>query len=371
VILFASYMVLGASGLSSTCHNYSQQGTTYKHEQWSTKRGRQISRSSELYASVLGSDEEFNKNQSCPTCIDENNPRLAEIQSTIARTYSEEHPRYLLSSLRTLGKSATKDSARKSHAIVGSLSLISGMAHNFYLCNNGGWDAHISTTVIATQGLIHTVAALAGVSRIDFRNQQERARTTILAPAFGINAWLTYSSLTEWGAGAEAPFTMYGSPAQLFVISVLGVSVYQLTEVWRASSDQKQMKTGLWNSNPVVNVLLSFLSYQSILLLEAGLALGISLSVDHGTWETFALQHPKFINLIANLSVDTAFANNVSIFLGTLLKYKAMSNATCMYSLILLFNVAMSAVFIFPTAYAIDDGAAMDTFLSFLVGSIS
>ncbi|KAL7567042.1 hypothetical protein ACA910_002771 [Epithemia clementina (nom. ined.)] len=278
---------------------------------------------------------------------------------------------YLLQRWYVLLESASRNAHRRTHAVLGMASLFVGIWHNILLCSSpSGWATPISTDHILVLGILHTAAAVAGATRLNFRNTSEAARTAQFWPAGIINAWLAYTSLSEWALGDAALVSVYTAPAQVFSLIVMGTAIYQLEAAWKAATDPNQLKIGLWFDHPMVNCLGTFIAYQAITLGIPAVQLRTLWTASRGEWCDFMAMYPDFGQVIANVQLDTAFAINTGMFLATLLKFKAL-NRTGIFGISAVFNTYMSFAQFLPAAYSVGNGLAMEQWIQYLVGPSS
>ena len=76
---------------------------------------------------------------------------------------------YTGSRLNHMAKSAMVNPQRMVHSSMGLLSLLWGLQFSLALCTQG-WDIPHSTTTLACQGIVHTVTAALGATRLNFKN---------------------------------------------------------------------------------------------------------------------------------------------------------------------------------------------------------
>lgn len=275
------------------------------------------------------------------------------------------------SRLENMARSASLNPQRIFHASLGMVSLIGGLYFSLSLCMKG-FDLPHSSTFLALSGITHTATALVGCTRLDFGNQREACRTAQYWPVCFSNAWMTWASLTEWAQGPEAPLSMQSHCFCAFTAWNIWLVLYQLVELWKAGSDEKQLITGLWLRGSAQNMMANFFANQIVLLgiLIAQAATYAGAGGDLQIWNSFLSKYPEFGRLIANVQIDIAFATNFGLFLTTTVKYKAIPPMLA-FGFFYLLNVAVTFGLIVPVLHGIGGGAALNEWWAIATSLVS
>ena len=235
---------------------------------------------------------------------------------------------FLSGHLRTMKKHTTRmasasslNAVRFTHSALGFASLYLGGSHLAGALATG-FTAPMTKEYILLQGGFHTLAAIAGTLRINWK--VERPRMLNFASAVPFAAWCTYVSLSQFAA-ADGAWVDVWHPAFLTstaIFLLFNAYVGTLNYEWGPPTDRKQ---GLLFEQKWQNLLLYTLTSAIFLQAEGGAILAIAASGHAQEFKELLDVHPVMGNLIANAYIDTAFFNNYALFISTLYKYKVLS----------------------------------------------
>jgi len=221
----------------------------------------------------------------------------------------------------------TLDVYRISHSIIGLLSIGIGLYHMVeVLFWNSFTDTECTIGTILFCGFVHTTTGLFGVRRLNFNNKREAARNAMFWPAPIQSLWLSTVSLTEWGQGSDAVFSIWDSPyyTAFTVFNVL-LTFWQLSEVLTKTGNSSRTKDTIWFQQSSHNAVLVEFSYLLWMQLQMGTVLYMTHHVSMEDFQSYMDTYPKMQSLLSNLALNTAFFNNLAIFLATMLRYKLIS----------------------------------------------
>jgi len=225
---------------------------------------------------------------------------------------------------KKFAKAGAVDGKRIFHSLIGMASILIGLHHMFDIAIINSFADVVKLPTIIGTGMLHVLVGLFGIRRLNFKNKKEAARNAMFWPAPFQNAWLVAASLTEWGQGSNALFSLYNRPFAAFTFVNLAVTMWQFTEVFRNTGEGKTKDT-IWFKEPVKNAALVEFSYLIWMQLQMGALFYIKCVVKQHTFTGFMDFFPNMQYLLANLALNTAFFNNLAIFIATLLRYKVIS----------------------------------------------
>ena len=240
--------------------------------------------------------------------------------------------------IRNFFKAGTLDIPRISHSIVGLSSILVGLHHMFkVLLLSSFADVECTVRTILCTGCIHTFVGLLGVRRLHFKNKKEAARNAMFWPAPIQSLWLASVSLTEWGQGSGALISMGSSLFTGFTAFNVLLTFWQFSVILRKTgvresnsssntSSNSTKQDSIWFKKSAHNAILVEFSYLLWMQIQMGTALYIATSAPllHN-FSSFMDAFPKMQYLLSNLALNTAFFNNLAVFLATLIRYKLVS----------------------------------------------
>lgn len=230
----------------------------------------------------------------------------------------------LNSKIRKFVKAGRVDIYRIMHSSFGIASLLIGTSHLLNIAFIHNFSEPISQSRTIFTGSIHCICGLFGVRRLPLKNKKEAARNAMFWPAMLQNVWLFAASLTEWGQGSTALFSMFSKPFITVTMLGLGLTCWQLSVVWLKTGVGKT-KDSIWFQESWKNTLLAEFSYLIWIQIQMGASLYIANTVPHCDFSKFMTMFPVLHHLLANLALNTAYFNNLVVFLATLLRYKIIS----------------------------------------------
>ena len=260
--------------------------------------------------------------------------------------------------IRKLLKAGTLDIPRISHSIVGLSSILVGLHHMIeVLLLSSFTDAECKVSTIVCTGCIHTLAGLLGIRRLNFKSEKEAARNAMFWPAPIQSSWLATVSLTEWGQGSGAFISMGNAPFAAFTAFNVLLTFWQLSEILRKtgvrdnsnSNSISPKQDSIWFEKSAHNVILVELSYLLWMQLQMGTVLYIiaSSSCSVVEFSSFMDAFPNMQSLLSNLALNTAFFNNLAVFVATLVRYKLVSKPENQYDNVIVFSLPLlSSIFI-------------------------
>jgi len=222
-------------------------------------------------------------------------------------------------------KAGALDVKRISHSTIGLLSILVGLHHMVNVLVIHGFSDALSARVAFRTGVLHSLVGAFGIRRLNFKNKMESARNAMFWPAPIQGMWLTCASLTEWGQGSGAWISMWNAPFIFFTTFNIGLTFWQLSEVSRKTGNSKRTRDTIWFEDAKKNVLLVEFAYLFWMQIQMGTSLYISSCVRRGTFSAFMDTYPQMHYLLSNLALNTAFFNNLAIFIATLLRYKILA----------------------------------------------
>jgi len=225
---------------------------------------------------------------------------------------------------KKFAKAGRVDGKRIFHSLLGMASILIGAHHMFDITILSSFADVVKLPTIIGTGMIHVLVGFFGIRRLNFKNKSEAARNAMFWPAPFQNAWLVAASLTEWGQGSNSLFSFYNPLFAAFTFVNLAVTVWQFTEVFRKTG-REQTKDTIWFKEPIKNATLVEFAYLIWMQLQMGALFYIKCAVKRHTFTGFMDFFPNMQYLLANLALNTAFFNNLAIFLATLLRYKVIS----------------------------------------------
>jgi len=236
-------------------------------------------------------------------------------------TFLSGHLRTMKKHTIRMASASSLNAVRFTHSALGFGSLYLGGSHLAGALATG-LTAPMTKEYILLQGGFHTLAALAGTLRINWK--VERPRMLNFASAVPFAAWCTYVSLSQFAA-ADGAWVDVWHPAFLTstaIFLLFNAYVGTLNYEWGPPIDRKQ---GLLFEQKWQNLLLYTLTSAIFLQAEGGAILTIAASGHAQEFKELLDVHPVLGNLIANAYIDTAFFNNYALFISTLYKYKVLS----------------------------------------------
>merc|ERR1712238_427807 len=193
-----------------------------------------------------------------------------------------------------------------------------------------GTLAEISLSTIIGTGLVHTCTGLFGIRRLHFQNPKEAARNAMFWPAPIQGLWLASVSVTEWGQGSNAVLSMWQTPFVAFTAFNIGLTVWQLSQILTKTGSVERTKDTIWFQKAKHNAILVEFSCLFWMQIQMGTVFYLA-TMGPGSqtaFTTFMDTYPKMQLLLSNLALNTAFFNNLAIFLATLLRYKILRKPT-------------------------------------------
>ena len=146
--------------------------------------------------------------------------------------------------------------------------------------------------------------------------------------------------------GQDALISTYGLPFILFTGTNLLLTEWQLAEVFLHTGEGKTEDKALWLKEPWKNVLLAEMAYVVWIQIQMIAVFWVSTMTGPMDYLAYADQHPVFENFVANIAMNTAFFNNLVIFLATLLRYKMLPNPNK-------FSVPLYAISVLQAPYSV------------------
>ena len=283
-------------------------------------------------------------------------PSLTTYNERSSSSKGNSHQRTRTTSYREVRKflkAGTLDIPRISHSIVGLTSMLVGLHHMIeVLLLSSFTNAECKVSAIVCTGCIHTLAGLLGIRRLNFKSEREAARNAMFWPAPIQSSWLACVSLTEWGQGSGAFISMGNPLFTAFTTFNVLLTVWQLSEILRktgvcGSGSNKQ--DSIWFQKSEHDAILVEFSYLLWMQLQMGTVLYIvacsSCSVVE--FSSFMDAFPNMQSLLSNLALNTAFFNNLAVFVATLVRYKLVSRPKNQYDNVIVFSLPLlSSIFI-------------------------
>ena len=110
-----------------------------------------------------------------------------------------------------------------------------------------------------------------------------------------------------------------------FTVSNILLTVWQFSEIVRKTGHPSKTTDIIWFQKSSHNAILVEFSYLLWMQLQMGAVLYIMCFVPLQEFSAFMDAFPKMQFLLSNLALNTAFFNNLAIFVATLLRYKVVS----------------------------------------------
>jgi len=257
-------------------------------------------------------------------------------------------------------KAGVKDTIRIVHSTVGLASILVGLHHMIEVVIIKSFSDVFTARTIIWSGILHTLVGTFGIRRLHFKNKKESARNAMFWPAPIQNAWLTSVSLTEWGQGSGAFVSMWKAPFAAFTTFNLILTVWQLLEVLKKTGPSKTSDT-IWLEDSKKNAILVEFAYLFWMQIQMGTALYVSRFVPLPIFSTFMDTYPEMRYLLSNLALNTAFFNNLAIFIATLLRYKVMSKPSHDNAIVFSIPLLSSILIVWKvlSCFFLTDGGAM------------
>merc|ERR1712238_456487 len=119
-------------------------------------------------------------------------------------------------------------------------------------------------------------------------------------------------------------------PFVAFTAFNIGLTVWQLSQIITKTGSVERTKDTIWFPKAKHNALLVEFSYLFWMQIQMGTVLYLATMGpgSQAAFTTFMDTYPKMQLLLANLALNTAFFNNLAIFLATLLRYKILRKPT-------------------------------------------
>jgi len=253
--------------------------------------------------------------------FDDSFTKIEIMDGDAIETFLSGHLRTIKKHTIRMASASSLNAVRFTHSALGFGSLYLGGSHLAGALATG-FTAPMTKEYILLQGGFHTLAAIAGTLRINWK--VERPRILNFASAVPFAAWSTYVSLSQFAA-ADGAWVDVWHPAFLAstaIFLLFNAYVGTLNYEWGPPIDRKQ---GLLFEQKWQNLLLYTLTSAIFLQAEGGAILAIAASGHAQEFKELLDVHPVLGNLIANAYIDTAFFNNYALFMSTLLKYKVLS----------------------------------------------
>lgn len=268
-------------------------------------------------------------------------------------------------------KAGTRDIPRIAHSMVGLSSILVGLHHmSEVLIISSFTNVSCGASTKLCSGCVHTLAGLLGIRRLNFKSNREAARNAMFWPAPIQSFWLASATLTEWGQGSDAQFSMFSSPYTSFTTFNLLLTFWQLSEIIRKTGSPSKTKDNIWFKKSSHNAILVEFSYLLWMQLQMGAALYIARFVPFQEFSAFMDAFPKMQTLLSNLALNTAFFNNLAVFIATLLRYKLVSNPRH-YNKIVFSLPLLSSIYIvwkvLSCFFFTYDGAMSSSFISMII----
>lgn len=257
--------------------------------------------------------------------------------------------------IRKFFKAGTLDIPRICHSIVGLSSILVGLHHMIkVLLLSSFTNVECKVSAIVCTGCIHTLAGLLGIRRLNFKSDKEAARNAMFWPAPIQSLWLASVSLTEWGQGSGAFLSMGNSLFTAFTTFNVLLTVWQLSEILRktgvrGSGSGSNKQDSIWFQKSAHNAILVEFSYLLWMQLQMGTVLYIVAcrSCSVGDFSIFMDAFPNMQSLLSNLALNTAFFNNLAVFVATLVRYNLVSKPKKKYDNVIVFSLPLlSSIFI-------------------------
>jgi hypothetical protein len=125
--------------------------------------------------------------------------------------------------------------------------------------------------------------------------------------------------------GSGALISIWNSPFATFTAFNVLLTFWQLSEVLRKTGHPSRTRDSIWFDKSAHNAILVEFSYLLWMQLQMGTVLYVACLVEMGDFSAFMDAFPKMQCLLSNLALNTAFFNNLAIFVATLLRYKLVS----------------------------------------------
>jgi len=239
-------------------------------------------------------------------------------------SHSKKSNTLLKSKIQKFAKAGRADVYRIIHSSFGIASLVIGSNHLLNIGFLRNFLEPLSRSCIILTGSIHSMCGMFGVRRLKLNNKKEAARNAMFWPTMLQNIWFFTASLTEWGLGSKALLSMFSTPFILITLLGVGITFWQLSEVWFKTGMEKT-KDSIWFKDRWKNAILVEFSYLIWIQIQMGAMLYTGLTVSHCDFLNFMKTFPSMHSLLSNLALNTAFFNNLVVFLATLLRYKIVS----------------------------------------------
>lgn len=156
----------------------------------------------------------------------------------------------------------------------------------------------------------------------------------------------------------------------IFTTFSIVLTFWQLSEVWRRTGKSKT-RDAIWFKEGWKNAFLTEFSYLLWMQLQFGAVLYIQSTVISKNFINFMDEFPRMQSLLANLAMNTAFFNNLVVFMATLARYKLLSQPNKENVLIFSIPLVTSGLIvykIFDCFFRAYDGKMCSSFLLLLFG---
>uniref|UniRef100_A0A7S1UQD9 Uncharacterized protein n=1 Tax=Grammatophora oceanica TaxID=210454 RepID=A0A7S1UQD9_9STRA len=161
--------------------------------------------------------------------------------------------------MRRVGTSTLQ---QRIHSAVGIGSLLFGGMHCATVLQHG-FAQPISNFEIVALGSLHTLTAIMGLPRLDFKSKREAARNALIWPVPLQNLWYMLACLTEWAQhGSDVIVSMYGLPFTAFTTCNLLIALWQtsMSYVSGGTTEAQRQKSGIWFESPALNAFITFVT---------------------------------------------------------------------------------------------------------------
>jgi len=269
--------------------------------------------------------------------------------------------------IRTFLKAGVVDAQRKSHSIFGSLSILVGFHHMVDIIIINSFVEALTVPTIISTGMLHTLVGTFGIRRLNFKNKMESARNAMFWPAPIQSFWLTSISLTEWGQGSDALISMWSAPFMMFTAMNLALTFWQLSEILQKTGNPTRTKDTIWFKDAATNAILVEFSYLIWMQIQMGAALYIASTAQLDSFSNYMDTFPQMQYLLGNAALNTAFFNNLAIFIATLLRYKIVSKPNLDNTIVFAVPLLSSIVVVWKVLscfFLIEDGEMSASFFS-------
>lgn len=228
--------------------------------------------------------------------------------------------------LAVVAKVGSMDLKRMAHSTFGVASLLIGGAHAAQ-CITQGFDASIlSPTDALGLGIIHTITAAFGVTRLDMDNPKEAARNAMIWPVPIQNAWIVAATQSEIVLGKDAVVSLYSEPMMAFTMLYLSLLLFQTAKSFRGGgeTEHERHQSGIWFPNKWANLAITIVSYTLIFGTHGVEVAYLHSNVEPTVLNDFVASYPDDATLMGNVLMSDMWFNNLAVFLATLLRYKAL-----------------------------------------------